>query len=297
MPATRCRKVHSFRSSTCAAAVGHDDQHLIHPARHNVLQPSSFKSPVTNTSTLQIHLFDIALSPTSPSEPPTKTGESLRVLPGSRIVPPLQLTPTLGPVGMEICYDLRFPEMHRLLVEKGAKVLLFPAAFTVPTGRDHWYTLLMRRLFRLGGERRHARPSRLVERLGWIFASGILGYTRFRYQLTSCFPPQRATAIQYQVYVFAPAQIGEHYPASSTAGSTYPGRTSWGESVAFDPWGRLLGRLPSVDDSSSAAGEEEGEYFVVDLDMPLVDSVRSQIPLAVQMRHDGKSLRLSVSEQ
>lgn len=39
---------------------------------------------------------------------------------------------------MEICYDLRFPEMHRLLVEKGAKVLLFPAAFTIPTGRDHW---------------------------------------------------------------------------------------------------------------------------------------------------------------
>lgn len=47
---------------------------------------------------------------------------------------------------MEICYDLRFPEMHRLLVEKGAKVLLFPAAFTVPTGRDHWCEFRLCRL-------------------------------------------------------------------------------------------------------------------------------------------------------
>ncbi|KAJ9101680.1 hypothetical protein QFC21_003018 [Naganishia friedmannii] len=131
------------------------------------------------------------------------------------------MTPALGPVGLEICYDLRFPEMHRLLVDKGAKVLFFPAAFTVPTGRDHWYTLL------------------------------------------------RATAIQYQVYVLAPAQIGEHYPPSSTG--DYTGRTSWGESLAFDPWGRLLGRLPSVDDTPSSAGEEEGEFFIVELDMSLVE--------------------------
>ena len=46
---------------------------------------------------------------------------------------------------MSICYDLRFPELYRALVEQGAEVLLVPSAFTVPTGSDHWEVLLRAR--------------------------------------------------------------------------------------------------------------------------------------------------------
>src|SRR5262245_29053634 len=48
-------------------------------------------------------------------------------------------------VGLSICYDLRFPELYRLLTLAGARVLLIPAAFTLHTGRDHWETLLRAR--------------------------------------------------------------------------------------------------------------------------------------------------------
>ena len=68
----------------------------------------------------------------------TKTGESLRVLAGTKILDPVTVDDTMGPIGLEICYDLRFPERHGVLVMRGAKVLIFPAAFTVVTGRDHW---------------------------------------------------------------------------------------------------------------------------------------------------------------
>jgi predicted amidohydrolase len=47
--------------------------------------------------------------------------------------------------GLSICYDLRFPELYRLLAVDGARVLLVPAAFTTHTGRDHWEVLLRAR--------------------------------------------------------------------------------------------------------------------------------------------------------
>jgi Carbon-nitrogen hydrolase len=48
-----------------------------------------------------------------------------------------------GCLGVTVCYDLRFPEMYTQLVQTmGAHVLLVPSAFTVPTGRAHWHTLL-----------------------------------------------------------------------------------------------------------------------------------------------------------
>ena len=46
---------------------------------------------------------------------------------------------------MTICYDLRFPELYRILALRGARVLVVPAAFTLPTTRDHWETLLRAR--------------------------------------------------------------------------------------------------------------------------------------------------------
>lgn len=77
-------------------------------------------------------------------------------------------------------------------------------------------------------------------------------------------------AIQYQVYVLAPAQAGTHYAASDAG----PARTSWGESLAFDPWGREVGRLESVDDGKERAdgeGRMEAGFFTVDLDMAAVE--------------------------
>ncbi|HEY2409281.1 MAG TPA: carbon-nitrogen hydrolase family protein [Polyangiaceae bacterium] len=47
--------------------------------------------------------------------------------------------------GLSICYDLRFPELYRALVERGAHALLVPAAFTLHTGKDHWHPLLRAR--------------------------------------------------------------------------------------------------------------------------------------------------------
>jgi predicted amidohydrolase len=64
------------------------------------------------------------------------------VAPGSEAV---AVTTPLGVVGLTICYDLRFPELYRALVDRGATVLTVPAAFTVTTGRDHWHVLLRAR--------------------------------------------------------------------------------------------------------------------------------------------------------
>ena len=48
-------------------------------------------------------------------------------------------------IGFTICYDLRFPLLYRQLAKKGAQIILIPAAFTVPTGKAHWETLIRAR--------------------------------------------------------------------------------------------------------------------------------------------------------
>jgi deaminated glutathione amidase len=48
-------------------------------------------------------------------------------------------------VGMSVCYDLRFPELYRILAVRGARLLAVPSAFTLVTGRDHWEVLLRAR--------------------------------------------------------------------------------------------------------------------------------------------------------
>ena len=50
-----------------------------------------------------------------------------------------------GQLGMTICYDLRFPHLHRALAHAGARFIAVPAAFTKPTGLSHWHTLLRAR--------------------------------------------------------------------------------------------------------------------------------------------------------
>ena len=71
----------------------------------------------------KIHLFDVAI-------------------PGRKVV--VADTP-VGRLGLSVCYDMRFPELYRELVSEGAEWLAMPAAFTVPTGRAHWETLLRAR--------------------------------------------------------------------------------------------------------------------------------------------------------
>lgn len=90
----------------------------------------------------QLHLFDIELKDDQTGQT-KRTGESDRILAGQALPPVIHLGP-LGPVGLEICYDLRFPRLHEQLVkEGGGKTLIFPSAFTVKTGRDHWEALLV----------------------------------------------------------------------------------------------------------------------------------------------------------
>lgn len=114
-------------------------------------------------------------------------------------------------VGLSICYDLRFPEHFRALMQPApCDLLLVPAAFTVPTGRAHWELLL------------------------------------------------RARAVENQCYVLAPAQAGRHEN----------GRSTWGHSLAVDPWGEPLGQL----------GAEGEGVLLADLSAERIAEVRRQLP-------------------
>ena len=62
--------------------------------------------------------------------------------PGKKIV----ITKIKGvTIGFSICYDLRFPNLYRKLAKKGAEIILIPAAFTIPSGKAHWETLVRAR--------------------------------------------------------------------------------------------------------------------------------------------------------
>jgi deaminated glutathione amidase len=85
----------------------------------------------------KIHLFDVTIPGRD-----EQYRESTHVAPGRDIV--IADTP-VGKLGLSVCYDMRFPELYRQLVAQGAEWLAMPAAFTVPTGRAHWETLLRAR--------------------------------------------------------------------------------------------------------------------------------------------------------
>ncbi|KAF8858270.1 nitrilase-like protein [Acephala macrosclerotiorum] len=85
----------------------------------------------------KLHLFDINLTNG------LQAHESDSFEEGMEIVPPLQ-TP-VGLVGLLICFDLRFPEVSLSLKRKGAQIITYPSAFTVPTGKAHWEILLRAR--------------------------------------------------------------------------------------------------------------------------------------------------------
>lgn len=83
----------------------------------------------------KIHLFDISLKE-------FKYKESELISAGSDVV---TCDHPIGKIGLSICYDIRFPGLYQKLVHKGAEIVFIPAAFTVPTGKAHWLTLLKAR--------------------------------------------------------------------------------------------------------------------------------------------------------
>ncbi|KAK4452609.1 carbon-nitrogen hydrolase [Podospora aff. communis PSN243] len=85
----------------------------------------------------KVHLFDVEIK----DGPVLK--ESNFVERGNEILPPFDTS--VGKVGSAICFDLRFPEIGLALRRQGADIITFPSAFTVPTGKAHWETLLRAR--------------------------------------------------------------------------------------------------------------------------------------------------------
>lgn len=148
----------------------------------------------------KIHLFDVAI------ERGVSVLESETRQPGEEVV---VAETELGRIGLTICYDLRFPELYRALVRKGAEIIFVPAAFTALTGEAHWEPLL------------------------------------------------RARAIENQVYVIAPDQVG-HNPKSFA---------TYGNSMIVDPWGKILARAPDLPGVITA-----------EVDLAYLAKIRAELP-------------------
>lgn len=89
----------------------------------------------------KMHMFDVDLATGE------RWRESASYRPGDG---PLLVDVAGVPVGLTICYDLRFPELFAQLALAGAQLILIPAAFTVPTGEAHWHILLRARAIETG---------------------------------------------------------------------------------------------------------------------------------------------------
>lgn len=100
----------------------------------------------------KIHLFDVEL------EGEESYKESETIANGTQTV--VADTP-FGKLGLAICYDLRFPEMFRQLLDQGAEIIALPSAFTATTGKAHWECLVR---------------ARAIENLCYVIASNQGGY-------------------------------------------------------------------------------------------------------------------------
>ena len=107
------------------------------PGAQRLFNTSTFFDPSGELVAVyrKIHLFDVRA-------PDREYLESRIIAPGREIVTAKAGAATLG---LSVCYDLRFPELYRLLALRGAEILAVPAAFTLGTGRDHWELLLRAR--------------------------------------------------------------------------------------------------------------------------------------------------------
>ena len=142
----------------------------------------------------KIHLFDVDLVDNQESY-----RESQSMYPGDEVV---TVDSPCGRIGLTICYDLRFPEMFRRLVDEGATVFTVPAAFTETTGRAHWHTLLR---------------ARAIENLAYVIAPGQYGRhpddrSTFGHSLI-CDPWGRVLAEQAQGNCVVSADIDPALPA------------------------------------------------------------------------------------
>jgi predicted amidohydrolase len=84
----------------------------------------------------KVHMFDVEVEG-------TVYRESDHEAPGEDVV--LSATADGVELGLTVCYDVRFPELYRILAVRGARIVTIPAAFTVPTTRDHWEVLVRAR--------------------------------------------------------------------------------------------------------------------------------------------------------
>jgi predicted amidohydrolase len=100
----------------------------------------------------KIHLFDVDV----PGGKRFRESETIE----AGDAPVVAETPW-GPLGLTICYDLRFPELYRALVARGARLLAVPSAFTAETGKDHWRVLLR---------------ARAIENQAYLFAPAQFGH-------------------------------------------------------------------------------------------------------------------------
>jgi predicted amidohydrolase len=96
----------------------------------------------------KIHLFDVKL------DSGEEYRESRYIEPGEQVV--VVDTP-LGRLGLAVCYDLRFPELFRRMIDQGAELFTVPSAFTAVTGRAHWEVLVR---------------ARAIENLAYVIAPG-----------------------------------------------------------------------------------------------------------------------------
>ncbi|MCL5257325.1 MAG: carbon-nitrogen hydrolase family protein [Chloroflexi bacterium] len=157
----------------------------------------------------KIHLFDVEFSGSKPVR------ESDSNQPGADIVT-AQIDGIT--VGLTICYDLRFPELYRILALRGAHLIFVPAAFTMHTGKDHWEVLL------------------------------------------------RARAIENQLFIVAPAQVGKHLPDD----------LCYGRAMIVDPWGIPLVVAPDTE-----------TFVAADLDLEFCGKVRRQLPSLANRRPEA----------
>ncbi|MBW4506118.1 MAG: carbon-nitrogen hydrolase family protein [Scytonematopsis contorta HA4267-MV1] len=86
----------------------------------------------------KVHLFDVNV-------PDGNTYQESSTVMAGKELPGIYSSPDLGNIGLSVCYDVRFPELYRHLSQKGADILVVPAAFTAYTGKDHWQVLLQAR--------------------------------------------------------------------------------------------------------------------------------------------------------
>jgi predicted amidohydrolase len=119
----------------------------VHVVAGSIAERSPERDKLSNTSVLigpdgeveaiyrKIHMFDVDVGGVTYRESEhEEAGDEIVVAHAGDV-----------PVGMTVCYDLRFPELYRILAVRGARLIVVPAAFTLHTGKDHWEPLLRAR--------------------------------------------------------------------------------------------------------------------------------------------------------